>query len=182
MEHISSNIKKLRIEEDLTQKEFSQKLLISQSYLSGVENGREQPTERLIKLICLEFGVNEEWLVTSKGEMYDDVYENNKGELATLSNKALLSIMQSLTTSSNVEYGFVTMSISMLADMLKYSESYKEQEKLDYLEYLQNLLMDVERLFQVLHLPTTDEINLNKHKKVIMDDLDKIISIMISIR
>ena len=53
MKSISDRIKTLRKSECLTQKEFAKRLLVSQSYLSGLENGNEVPTNRLIKLICL---------------------------------------------------------------------------------------------------------------------------------
>ena len=78
MHEIGNRIRLLRKAENLTQKDFSKRLLISQSYLSGLENGNEVPTSKLLKLICLEFGVNESWLVNNSGEMYDEVYENDK--------------------------------------------------------------------------------------------------------
>ena len=52
MNNISDRIRVLRKSEHLTQKEFAKRLLISQSYLSGLENGNEIPTNKLLKLIC----------------------------------------------------------------------------------------------------------------------------------
>lgn len=53
-----------------TQKQYAEELGISQAHLSGVENGKDNPSMPLIKLICLKYGVNEEWLVDEKGHMF----------------------------------------------------------------------------------------------------------------
>ena len=34
-----------------------------------LESGRNAPSEQTIKLICFEFGINENWLRTGEGEM-----------------------------------------------------------------------------------------------------------------
>lgn len=41
--------------------------MVTQSYLSRVENGTEQPNEKLIKLIALEFNVPTDWIVSGAG-------------------------------------------------------------------------------------------------------------------
>ncbi len=76
MDTIGNRIKHLRKVEGLKQKEFANRLLVSQSYLSGLENNNETPTEKLIKLICYEFHINEIWLTDNIGEMYDSAYLN----------------------------------------------------------------------------------------------------------
>lgn len=170
---ISDRIKSLRKSEQLTQKEFAKRILISQSYLSGLENGNEVPTNKLIKLICLEFGVNENWLNDGIGDMYDVVYENEKSVLATVSNLALLKIMTLLATNSNVEYGFFAYSIGAIADILNQSIFFKDTIKFDYLELIQNLLMDIER---AIHLNSYSDCSsaLEKHKNGIIADINQL--------
>ena len=105
MNNISDRIRVLRKSEHLTQKEFAKRLLISQSYLSGLENGNEIPTNKLLKLICLEFGVSESWLLNDNGEMYTEVYEM----ISVLDRSVKWCFTQNMTllsTKSNVEYGF----------------------------------------------------------------------------
>lgn len=145
MSVIGSRVRDLRKCEHLTQKEFAKRLLVSQSYLSGIENGNEVPTSKLIKLICHEFGVREEWLSAGQGEMYEAVYENDKGTLADISNSALLKIMQLLSTKSNIQYGHSAYSLAGFADILDYSAFLNEDEKLRYLAAIENFTMEFQR-------------------------------------
>lgn len=173
MDSIGSRIKILRKSEGLTQKDFSKKLLISQSYLSGLENGNEIPTNKFIKLICLEFGIRELWLINGDGEMYDDVYENNKDTLAEVSNSALLKMMTLLSTHSNVEYGFYAYSLDFVATMLFQANSYDEDNKLIYLELIQNLFMNLDRALSVAR--NNKECHIGEHRDVILDNLNELL-------
>jgi len=180
MESISNRIKLLRKTEKLTQKEFAKRLLISQSYLSGLENGNELPTNKLTKLICLEFGINEAWLINGLGDMYDTVYENEKSALAEVSNSALLKILTLLSTKSNVEYGLFANSIDLLANLLSRGIYLSEDIKLDYFEHIQNLLMDIDRAVYVTNniSPQT----LEHHKKGVISDINQIFECLERIR
>lgn len=170
---ISDRIKSLRKSEHLTQKEFAKRLLVSQSYLSGLENGNEIPTNKLIKLICLEFGVNETWLNDGAGDMYDVVYENEKELLSSVSNSALLKIMTLLTTNSNVEYGFFAYSIQATAEILEQGTFFNDNIKFDYLELIQNLLMNIER---AIHLNSCNGCPhaIEEYREGILADIDQL--------
>ncbi len=67
MTTINERIKLLRKDNNLTQKQFADRILVTQSYLSRIESGKEIPNEKLIKLIALEFDVPTYWLRTGKG-------------------------------------------------------------------------------------------------------------------
>lgn len=150
MSDIGSRIRELRKSEHLTQKDFSARLLVSQAYLSGIENGNEMPTSKLIKLICHEFGVNEGWLASDHGEMYGAVYENDRSALADVSNSALLKILESLNTKSNVQYGHVAYSLAAIADILTISSLLNETERLQYLAAIENFTVELHRAVLVL--------------------------------
>jgi len=62
MRDIGSRLKQIRESKGLNQAEFANLVEISQSMLSGIETGRETLSDRYIKIICLEFGINEDWL------------------------------------------------------------------------------------------------------------------------
>ncbi len=51
----------------LTQEEFGSKLGVTKSTISNIENGRFNITDTMIKLLCSEFCVNEDWLRTGAG-------------------------------------------------------------------------------------------------------------------
>lgn len=48
---------------------FGKQIGITKSSVSMLESGRNAPSEQTIKLICFEFGINENWLRTGEGEM-----------------------------------------------------------------------------------------------------------------
>lgn len=75
MNDVGFRIKTLRLKRKVSQKEFSQRVCVSQSYLSRIETGNEQPTDMLIKLIALEFNCSLAWLQKSTGEMEIDCYD-----------------------------------------------------------------------------------------------------------
>lgn len=68
--NINDRVRDVRNALDLTQKDFGQRLAIAQSYLTNIETGKREVTEKIQKLICLQFNVNEDWLRTGKGEMF----------------------------------------------------------------------------------------------------------------
>lgn len=53
----------------LTQKDFGEKIAVAQTYLSQIEKGDRDVTEKIFKIICAEFNVREEWLRDGSGEM-----------------------------------------------------------------------------------------------------------------
>jgi len=54
----------------LTQIEFADDLKISQSHANAMELGGRKIPERIIKLICFTYNVNESWIKNGKGEMF----------------------------------------------------------------------------------------------------------------
>jgi transcriptional regulator with XRE-family HTH domain len=68
---INQRIKILRKSLNLTQKEFAQKIYVSTSFQTLIELEQKNVLDRHIKLIISAFGVNEAWLRTGEGEMFD---------------------------------------------------------------------------------------------------------------
>jgi len=56
----------------LSQEEFGKRIGLAQTALSMIESGNNPITNKNLKLICIIFNVNEEWLSTGKGEMFND--------------------------------------------------------------------------------------------------------------
>ncbi|MCI9410808.1 MAG: helix-turn-helix transcriptional regulator [Eubacterium sp.] len=54
-----------------TQKDFGLQIGLKPNSVSDIENGKNNVTEQTLKVICREFNINEEWLRTGKGDMYD---------------------------------------------------------------------------------------------------------------
>mgnify|MGYP004551225267 CR=1 FL=1 len=66
-------LKRLRSVLSLTQAEFAEKLGIKQSTYSSIESGRYKLTDRYISQICMIFNVNENWIRTGEGPIFENV-------------------------------------------------------------------------------------------------------------
>lgn len=70
---MNEHIKELRKALGLTQHEFAEKIGSVQNTITGYETGRRIPSNQVITLICREFNVNETWLRTGEGEMFNSL-------------------------------------------------------------------------------------------------------------
>ena len=68
---ISRRIGEIRKTLGLTQQKFAKDLKISRAFASALELNTRTIHERIIKMICFTYGVNENWLKTGKGEMFE---------------------------------------------------------------------------------------------------------------
>jgi len=78
---MQERIKKLRKTLNLNQTEFGEKIGAKQTTVAGWEARGRKPSEAIICSICREFGVNENWLRTGDGEMFQPPRETDS-ELA----------------------------------------------------------------------------------------------------
>jgi transcriptional regulator with XRE-family HTH domain len=68
---INRRIILLRHSLNLTQIEFAKKILISNGFIACIELGKRKVNARLLRLIKITFGVNENWLRTGEGPMFE---------------------------------------------------------------------------------------------------------------
>lgn len=74
-------LKKVRKAFDLTQQEFADKIGSKRNTVATYEMGRNDPSAAVISLICREFHVNETWLRTGEGEMFNQETESTVDRL-----------------------------------------------------------------------------------------------------
>lgn len=67
---MQSRIKAVRKLLGLTQTEFGERLGVKGNTVTGYENGLRMPSDAILRAICREFNVNEDWLRTGNGEMF----------------------------------------------------------------------------------------------------------------
>lgn len=72
MDNLQERIKFVRKTKGLTQQDFADKLGLKRNTVGGYEIGTVAPSDRTISDICREFGVNEVWLRTGKGEPFQE--------------------------------------------------------------------------------------------------------------
>jgi transcriptional regulator with XRE-family HTH domain len=68
----------------LTQAQFSKVISISNGYIAGVELGKRRANDRILKLICSSFSVNDHWIRTGKGEIFNKNPEKEFTHLVSL--------------------------------------------------------------------------------------------------
>ena len=75
---MNERLKRLRRELNITQQEFADRIGIKRSTMATYESGRNEPIDAVISLICREFDVNEDWLKTGDGEMFEELTDQEK--------------------------------------------------------------------------------------------------------
>ena len=67
---MNERVKQLRKTLDLTMEKFGDRLGVKKNSISQIESGKNSLTEQMIKSICREFDVDEEWLRYGTGSMF----------------------------------------------------------------------------------------------------------------
>lgn len=70
---MNERLKKLRKELDMTQQELAEGIGIKRNTMATYESGRNEPIDAVISLICTKYNVNENWLRTGEGDMFNEV-------------------------------------------------------------------------------------------------------------
>jgi DNA-binding XRE family transcriptional regulator len=81
---INQRIKQVRETLHLTQVQFSKVISLSSGYLAGVEVEKRKANDRIVKLICAAFSVNEHWLRDGEGEMFSQNPDEEFTKLVSL--------------------------------------------------------------------------------------------------
>lgn len=80
---MNERIKLLRKTLGLSGEKFGEKLGIKRSAVSDIERGRNNVSNQNIKSICREYNVNEDWLRTGNGEMFNTLDTISLDDLAS---------------------------------------------------------------------------------------------------
>lgn len=71
-------IRELRKALGLTQQKFADGMGVKQNTIAQYESGRNAPIDAVVTLICRTYGVNETWLRTGEGEMFQPKSRNDE--------------------------------------------------------------------------------------------------------
>lgn len=74
---MKERLKQLRKTLDLTQQEFADRIGTKRNTIAKYETNTNMPSAAVISLICREFDVNEEWLRTGEGEMFNNLISSD---------------------------------------------------------------------------------------------------------
>jgi transcriptional regulator with XRE-family HTH domain len=101
MKEVNSRIMAIRAHLGLSQSKFAQRIGVTSQLINKIEANKAKLTEVNIHVICLTFGVREEWLREGKGEMMDEEAQLSDYE------KRLLKLFRRLSPSAQeafIEY------------------------------------------------------------------------------
>lgn len=76
---MKDRIKELRVALGLSMESFGAPLGVTRSAISRLESGAVNCTKQMLAAICREYNVNETWLLTGDGEMFNEL---TRAELA----------------------------------------------------------------------------------------------------
>ena len=88
-----TRIKETRMSLKKSQAAFGEKLGLSRDTIANIESNRIEIKDSFVKLICMEYNVNEEWLRYGKGEMFLD--DTREEEIAKLTRELLMEADES---------------------------------------------------------------------------------------
>ena len=99
---IKDRIRQIRKSKHLSQPTLGEFLGVSRDMISNIELGRVEPKDWLIKLLCTQFNVNEIWLRTGIGDMYNslstkEIAANTMANAIENSNNTFLELISSLS-------------------------------------------------------------------------------------
>ena len=75
---MNRRIKEIRSALGLTQQEFADRLSLKRNTIATYEMGKASPSDRTINDICEKYNVSETWLRTGKGEMFNELPEEDE--------------------------------------------------------------------------------------------------------
>lgn len=75
---MKERLKELRIALGISQAELGERIGVSRAAISRLESGSNNFTNQMVTSICREFGVNEEWLRTGSGDMFEEMSRAEK--------------------------------------------------------------------------------------------------------
>ncbi|PEA90745.1 helix-turn-helix domain-containing protein [Bacillus thuringiensis] len=75
---LNERLKLIRDYYKMSMSDFGEKIGMTSSNVSRMEKGQRVITDRTIKLVCSELGIDENWLRTGEGEMFAQLDEDEK--------------------------------------------------------------------------------------------------------
>lgn len=70
---MNQRLKTIRKSNNMNQEEFGRKLGVTKTAVSKMELGTYNITDSMIKLICKEYNINEDWLRRGEGDMISNI-------------------------------------------------------------------------------------------------------------
>ena len=103
MKPVYERIKEIRHKLKLSQVEFSERIYLSKSFYGDIEIGNKKVNDRIIYIVSQKFNVNEDWIRTGNGNMFNDLNPDiRKEKLMNIYNQLDTSLRDCLVEQSGI--------------------------------------------------------------------------------
>lgn len=137
------------------QLEFALDLGLSRSHISNIENGRENVSTSVIKLISKTYNINEDWIISGEGELFNNAL--NWDELNNDNMQSKYFIMKEMLEKYifQLENDDLTRAINIYSAMVSLI-TMKKTEKTEYLTIIEHMISNLEKYtFYCSMIPNT---------------------------
>ena len=118
---MNKRISEVRKANNLNQQEFAERLGLTKNFISLLETGSREPSDRTIKDICEKFSISETWLRTGEGDMR--IPRSREEEIADMVAKAISgtnefkkAVIRMICTRSEAELETLEKMLKTIAD------------------------------------------------------------------
>lgn len=141
---VNERFKEVRKLLKLNQEKFAKEIGVSRAHVSNIENGNDNPSSALIKLICMKYNIDEKWLADGVGSP-DLGWDMSTDEGAIAKYNAMrVSFEQKLHRRSGNDLINTIESFSYLNSLLS-PKNLNNDEKSKYLESVRAVIDEWEK-------------------------------------
>ena len=126
----NERIKQVRQSLGLSQAKFAKDIAISNGYIAGIELGNRKSNDRIVKLICSTYNVNEQWLRTGEGDMFIESDDSMLSEVAAkyhLSPLEKTMIQSFLALSLENRKGVIAYAKELITSVMENYDAHKDE-------------------------------------------------------
>lgn len=114
-------IRELRKVLEMTQNDFAIRIGLTQNTITKYETGLRSPSNQIVISICREFNVNEDWLRTGNGDMFNPMSEDEEldlyiGRISGSEDKFKKNLLKALCKLSEDEWNVLKKIISEMKE------------------------------------------------------------------
>ena len=100
---VYERVKEVRCKLNLSQVEFSERIYVSKSFYGDIEIGKKKVNDRIIYIVSQKFNVNEDWIRTGNGNMFNELKPDiRKEKLIDIYNQLDTSLRDCLVEQSGI--------------------------------------------------------------------------------
>lgn len=137
---IGKRIKELRKSYKLNQTDFGKPLGVSYGHISNLEQGKDMPSQSLIKLMAYEYNSSEEWIIEGKGEMFTHKPYNDKPSNMEKTDLLVLELDDLLCESPSSIRKMQENILETIILLFNTSSKLESKAKYNFLEILNSML------------------------------------------